>query len=408
MNVKIIAYILLCSAILISCRPEQKVMRYTSWQSSPTEEKIIRECLEDFRGVHQDVDFQFQPIPGNYPEKLQLMLGTGNAPDLFWLKADTGPAYMSFDILQELNEYVEQDPNFDLDDFFPVFRDAFKKDGNYYGFAKDFNAYVLFYNKEMFAEAGLDTLPANWEEFRDYAQKLTKDTDGDGKIDQYGFVIEPSIDIMMPFVFQNSGYLISDDNQIGVGNPEFVEAVDYVISLYKENLATTPADQGAGWMGDVFSRGQCAMTISGAWLIPYLAVNAPNLDYGIAELPAGKEKSTVAFSVAMVIPEQSKFKEDAWTLMSYLVGKEGMKTWTNSGIALPTRKSIAEENGFYTDPKFQVFMNSVDYAKLYKVNMKERWFDESQAAMQGILYKDKDIKTTLEQLSLNLEKFKLN
>ena len=93
---------------------------------------------------------------------------------------------------------------------------------------------------------------------------------------------------------------------------------------------------------------------------------------------------------------------------AYLNGKEGMKTWTESGIALPTRKSVAEENGFYEDPVYSVFMNSVEYAKLYKINMQERWFDESQAAMQGIFYKKNDIGETLKGLAKNLEKYKLD
>ncbi len=394
--------------LLFGCGEKQTVARYTSWQSSQTEEKIIRQTLRDFEKKYPNISYQFQPIPGNYTEKLQLMLGTGKAPDLFWLKGDTSPAYMSFDVLEPLDPFLEQDPNFEIDDFFPVFRDAFKYRGKNYGVAKDFNAYVLFYNKRMFAEAGLDTVPTTWKELYTFSEKLTKDTNGDGKIDQYGFVIEPSIDIVMPFAYQNGGEIITEDGEIKIGDPAFVEATEFMMSLYRDGIATNPADVGAGWMGDVFSRRQCAMAISGAWLIPYLKDNAPDLEYGIVELPRGKRKATLAFSVAMVIPKQSGHKEDAWQMLSYLSGKEGMKTWTESGIALPTRKSVAEENGFYQDSLYSVFMKSVDYAKLYKVNMQERWFDDSQAAMQGIFYKKKDIAKTLQELAVTLEKYKLD
>lgn len=400
--------LLFVAIFVIGCSEKESVTRYTSWQSSQTEEKIIRSTLSDFDKVHPEVAYQFQPIPGNYPEKIQLMLGTGKAPDLFWLKGDTSPAYMSFDVLEPLDPFLNKDTAFDQDDFFPVFRDAFKHKGKNYGVAKDFNAYVLFYNKKMFAEAGLDTVPTTWQELYDFSKKLTKDKDGDGKTDQFGFVIEPSIDIVMPFAYQNGAEIIDEDGNVKIGDKEFIEAVEFFMSLYRDGIATNPADMGAGWMGDVFSRKQCAMTISGAWLIPYLRDNAPNLDYGVIELPRGKKKSTLAFSVAMVIPKQSEHKEDAWTLLSYLNGKEGMKTWTESGIALPTRKSVAEENGFYDDPVYSVFMNSVKYAKLYKINMQERWFDESQAAMQGIFYKKNDIGETLKGLAKNLEKYKLD
>ena len=401
-----IFYLLLILSVLSSCSQKESVMRYTTWQSSPTEEKIIREILKDFDEVRPDIEYDFQPIPGNYPEKIQLMLGTGNAPDIFWLKADTGPAYLNFEILEELDQFTEQDTSFNYDDFFPVFKNAFQHKGKNFGIAKDFNAYVLFYNKSIFREAGIDTIPTTWESLYEISSKLTRDKNGDGKTDQYGFVVEPSIDMMLPFIFQNNGELISDNNEIKVGNPEFIEAIEFVMSMYRNGIATCPADQGAGWMGDVFSREQCAMTISGAWLIPYLTDNAPELDYGVIELPAGKKKSTVAFTVAMVMPSQSQHKNEAWSLISYLTGKEGMQSWTESGIALPTRKTVAQENGFYDDPVFSVFMNSVEHAQLYKVNMKERWFDESQATMQGIFYKNNDIETSLKRLAKNLEKYK--
>ena len=226
--------------------------------------------------------------------------------------------------------------------------------------------------------------------------------------DQFGFVIEPSIDQTLPFAYQNGGEIISADGEIKIGEPEFIEATEFMISMYRNGIATNPADVGAGWLGDVFARENCAMVISGAWLIPYIKDNNPDLEYAVAELPAGKKKATLAFSVAMVIPKQSKYKEDAWQLLSYLNGKEGMKTWTAGGIALPTRKSIAEENGFYQDSIYSVFMKSVEYAKLYKINLQERWYDESQAAMQGIFYKKKDVGETFRELAKTLEKYKLN
>ena len=408
MNLQQRSLLILLVLLSFSCTNEEKVMRFSSWQSSPTEERIIRTSLESFEAEHPEVQYAFQPIPGNYTEKMQLMLGTGKAPDLFWLKGDTSPAYLSFDVLQPLDQFLAKDPSFDIDDFFPVFKDAFKYKGKYYGFGKDFNAYVLFYNTQMFAEAGLHSPPKNWEELERFAKELTKDTDGDGKIDQYGMAVEPTIDMLFPFAYQNDAELISDDGEIKVGQTAFVEALTFYHGLYENDMATIPADQGAGWNGDVFGRRQCAMVVSGAWLIPYLRESFPNVKYKIAELPKGKKKATVAFCNAYVIPKQSKRQEDAWKLFSYMAGKKGMKEWTASGIALPTRKSVAEENGFYQDSVFSTFMNSVEYAKLYKINLKERWFDESEAMMQSVFYKGRDPKEALEALAKRLEKYKLD
>lgn len=383
-------------------------MRFSSWQSSPTEERIVSASLDSFKLKNPDAVFEYQPIPGNYPEKIQLMLGTGKAPDLFWLKGDTAPAYLSFEVLQPLDSLLATTPDFNLDDFFPVFRDAFKYNGSYYGFAKDFNAYVLFYNKDMLTEAGLTRPPKNWEELRAYSKKLTKDTNGDGKIDQYGFIVEPSIDMVLPFAFQNNAEIISEaDNSIQIGSDAFIEAVQFFTNMYTDKIATIPTDQGAGWNGDVFGRGQVAMCISGAWMLPYLKESYPELNYNVAELPEGKTKATVAFTVANVIPKGTKHLSDAWNLMSFMSGEEGMRIWTSSGIALPSRKSVAEKNGFYKDSIFSVFLKSTEYAKLYKINLKERWYDDTQAAMQAIFYKNEEVDKTMKKLAKRLERYTL-
>jgi len=400
-------YFFVLVILCFSCSNEEKNMRFSSWQSSQTEEKIVRKTLKSFKSTYPEVAFDYQPIPGNYTEKIQLMLGTGKAPDLFWLKGSTSPAYMSFEVLYPLDSLVNATPEFDVDDFFPLFKDAFKYNDTYYGFGKDFNAYVLFYNTKMFEEAGLTNPPINWEELVSYSKKLTKDTNGDGKTDQFGFVVEPTIDMLMPFAYQNGGELISDDNEIKIGEPAFIEAFNFYVNLYRNGIATMPSDQGAGWNGDVFGRKQTAMVISGAWLIPYLKESFPDVKYKVAELPMGKYKATLAFSTAYVIPKKTNHIDDTWKMFSYLAGKKGMKEWTSSGIALPTRKSVALENGFYQDSIFSVFMKSVVYAKLYKIDLKERWFDESEAAMQAVFYKGKEPEEVLKKLAKKLEKYKL-
>jgi multiple sugar transport system substrate-binding protein len=390
-----------------ACKNKPSEMRFSSWQSSPTEEKVMRGILENFEAKYPDVNYKYEPIPGNYPEKIQLMLGTNTSPDLFWLKGYTSPSYLSFDVLAPLDDYIEQDTAFDADDFYPVFRDAFKKDGKNYGIAKDFNVYVLFYNKKMFAEAGIEAPPTNWQELEDFSRKLTVDKNGDGKPDQYGLIVEPSHEMLMPFVYQNGGEFHDKDGNLQITEPAFVEALEFYLDLYKKDIATIPSDMGAGWNGDVIGREQAAMCISGAWCIPYFEANFPELDYGVAILPKGKQAATLAFSVAMVMPKKSDYPEEAWQLMSYLTGKEGMRDWTKSGIALPTRKSVAKEIEFDKHPIYSVFMESVPYARLYQIQYMERWSDEMGAAMQALFYRDVTVEETLNKVEQKIAKYKL-
>lgn len=394
--------------VLVSCSTDNRQTRFSSWQSSPTEERLIRGMMAGFKAKNPAVAFNYEPIPGNYSEKIQLMLGTHQPPDLFWLKDYTSPAFLRFNTLAPLDAYIRQDTSFQVNDFFPLFRDAYKYKGQYYGFPKDFNVYVLFYNKAMFAAAGISRPPTNWQELESVARKLTKDTNGDGKIDQFGLVVEPVVEMLMPFVYQNGGELHDKAGNPQITEPAFLGALDFYANLYRKKIATIPTDVGAGWNGDAFGRKNAAMVISGGWLIPYLKDGYPKISYGVAPLPLGKTKATLAFTTAYVIPKEAKYPANAWKMLSYFAGKEGMKQWTKTGLAFPTRQSVASANGFYTHPTYRVFMESVPFARPLFVNYSERWYDESNAALQSVFYGGADPHEAMQTLAPKLAKLKLN
>jgi multiple sugar transport system substrate-binding protein len=382
-------------------------MRLSTWVSSPSETALFEETIDDFRQAHPSVDFKFEPIPGNYGEKLQLMLGTHTAPDVFFLKGYLAKSYMSFNVLEPMDDYMANTPNFDKEDFLPFSLEAFQWEGKQYGLPKDFNPYVLFYNKKLFKEAGLDTVPSNWEELEAFSRKLTKDTDGDGEIDQHGIIIEPVMEMVMPFVFQNGGAFQDEDGKLAIAEPEFIEALEYYHGLYKKGIATIPTDVGVGWNGDAFGREKVAMAISGGWLMPFMKDNYPDVDYGIAYLPKGKERATVAFTTSYSIAKDSKYKEDSWELVNYMVGQEGMGKWTSKGLAMPTRRSVAEKNGFYDHPIYSVYMKSAEFAKPFQVEYSERGFEEVVVALQAIFYKNESPEEAMKKISKRIEKYRL-
>ena len=394
--------------LLPSCSsPGSDTLRLSSWVSSPSETELFRITLDDFRTKHPELEFKYEPIPGNYSEKIQLMLGTQTAPDLFYLKGMVAPSYMSFKVLNPLDDLIEQTPEFDKEDFFPFALEAFNYDGIQYGLPKDFNPYVLFYNKQMFREAGLDSFPTTWEELEQMSSILTRDKDGDGKNDQYGFIVEPSVEMVMPFVYQNGGYFQNPDGTLGITDDPFIEALEYYYGLYKKGVATMAQDEGVAWNGDAFGRGICAMAVSGGWLIPFLKDNFPELEYGIVPLPAGKQKATVAFTTAYAMPKSTSFESEAWQLMNYLVGKEGMAKWTSTGIAMPTRRSVANVNGLYDHPILGVLMESAEYAKPFQVQYSERGFEEVVVAFQAIFYSDKEPRAAMEDIESQIRKYRL-
>jgi multiple sugar transport system substrate-binding protein len=71
----------------------------------------------------------------------------------------------------------------------------------------------------------------------------------------------------------------------------------------------------------------------------------PDVAYTISPLVRGEEDGNLAFTVSYSIGADSKNKEAAWVLLSYLTGPEGMATWTSLGLALPSREDVEPAEG---------------------------------------------------------------
>ncbi|MEI6047433.1 MAG: ABC transporter substrate-binding protein [Bacteroidota bacterium] len=403
-------YILLASfiALLAACiRDKENTLRFSSWQSNPSEKRLTDSLLNCFAKKYPSYKVKFELIPGNYSEKIQLMLGTHSAPQVFYVKDFVARSYLRYDVLQPLNEFIDRDTSFDLADFYPQFLDAFTKNGKIYGLPKDFGPFVLFYNEDMFKAAGLTGPPKDWEELEEFSKRLTKDNDNDGKIDQYGFVAEPSIDKLMPFVFQNMGSFQDKDGNLTINTPEFKGALEYYYGLYKKNIATIPSEVSMNNTEEVFGRKRAAMVVSGGWFLPQLKDQFKDVHFKLAFLPKGKQMATIAFTVSYSSAKENPLKEETWKLMSYLTGKEGMKVWTSTGIAMPTRKSVATGLGYIDHPLYKYFMGSVEFAKVFQVDYNERWYTITQSALQAVFYEKADIQKKLQQMENDIRPLRI-
>jgi multiple sugar transport system substrate-binding protein len=323
------------------------------WSSSPAEKKIVDDQIAKFKEKYPNIDVQIETIVGDYMQKLQTELASNTAPDIFYLDSMPAPQLMSSGVLEPLDDYIKK-YNVDVNDFEPALLSAFQWDGKTYGLPKDFNTLALFYNKDMFKAAGINEPPKTWEELRDVAKKLTKDG-------VKGLVLSADLARFDAFINQNGGS-VYQDGKVTLNLPENAQALDFYVSLItKDKVADTPQNMGEGWNGDAFAAKKAAMAIEGGWMIPFLKEKAPDLNYGIAELPAGKQKSTMAFTVAYVMNKNSKHKDEAFKLIEFLTGKEGQQFVVDSGLALPSRKSMQE--GFKEKyPERAAFVDGASYA----------------------------------------------
>jgi len=318
------------------------------WGSSPEEQALLQQVLDEFQAKNPDVKVKYEVIADQYMDVIKTRLIGNEAPDVFYLDAFEAPGLIEKDVLEPLDGYVT--PEFDLNDFEAPTVNAFKSaDGKIYGLPKDTSTLALFYNKKMFADAGITAPPATWDELVAVSEKLTKKK-GD-KVEVYGLGQAPELARQMFMIEAFGGKLADEQGLATFASPESEKGLALVIDQHtKAKTAGQPSDVGAGWGGEMFGQQKAAMVLEGNWAIPYIQSNFKDVDFGTAEVPTvNGKKGTMAFTVAYVMNKNSKKKEASWKLLSYLTGKEGMKTWTSKGFALPTRKSVAAELGYDKD-----------------------------------------------------------
>ncbi|MBD6620268.1 ABC transporter substrate-binding protein [Komarekiella sp. 'clone 1'] len=336
-------------------------IKLSGWEGSRVEQKLLRQVLQDFEAQHPTIKVKYEVISDQYMDVIKTRLVGEAAPDVFYLDALEAPFLMSQNILEPLNAYIT--PEFDLADFENTLLDSFKYQNEIYGLPKDYSTLALFYNKKAFAAVGLSNPPTTWDEFRKYSQQLT------GKLNRYGFGETPELARQAYKVKAFGGQVVDQNGYASFANEVALQGLQLVVDQYqKDRSSAQKSDVGTSSGSEMFGQGKVAMVIEGNWAIPYLTETFPQIEFATAEIPTiNNKKGTMVFTVAYVMNKQAQHKAEAWELISYLTGKEGMQKWTGTGFALPTRKSVAEKLGYDQDPLRSPLVAGVNYATPWQV-----------------------------------------
>ena len=159
----------------------------------PAELDVWKAIVADFEAANPNIKVNVEVSDwDSYWTKLKTLLAANTPPDVFAMDAPLYLDYQSRGVLLNLQPYIDSNPGM-LDGLFPNTLTAYQTPDGYFGLPRDFQTIVVFYNKDMFDKAGVAYPKSNWtyDDLRATAKALTKDTNGDGKIDQFGYVIDP-------------------------------------------------------------------------------------------------------------------------------------------------------------------------------------------------------------------------
>jgi len=313
-------------------------VKLSGWQSSDAEKKALQDTIAAFEAQNSKITVDYSVIAGDYPTVMATNFASRNVPDLFYVDAAFGQTWANQGFLLPLDDYISAS-GFDTSTFFPGYIQPFKgSDGKIYGLPKDGNTIGMAYNT-----TDVTTAPTTMDELQTTAQGL-KGKDGL----KAPMCLNASLDRGLAFIIADGGAIVSADGTQNMTNtPETTTAVQDYLNLFKNGLGMTASDMGDGWCGDSLGKKHAAIAFEGGWLDPAMSSTFPDVKYTWGTFPQGTsgKPSTISFTAAYSIGADSQNKDQAWVLLEYLAGIDGMTKWTSGGVALPSRSDVPTPQG---------------------------------------------------------------
>jgi multiple sugar transport system substrate-binding protein len=335
-------------------------IRIATWDSG-TALEILEQIADDFTAIHPHIHVTIDSIPDGLGAALLTQIAAGDAPDIFQLGDGDITMFQALGGIQSLSPFIDGANGLNLADFAGPAIDGSMVDGQVYAMIKDFSTLAIYYNIDMFEEAGLDTPTDDWtwDDFREMAAALTI-RDGD-TVTQWG-ALPPRWGQrdMTPFIRSFGGNLINPAGTTALGyfdGDGTVAALQFLSDMMFVDGSVPTSIEMDAFGGDMFLSEAVAMQTHGTW--PSGDLTDAGVNFGTVMLPTGPagQIGTIFFA-GYTMWANTPHPEEAWLFLSYLA-TEGQRLMV--GHALTAYTPVADAEGFTdADHPFAAFIRMID------------------------------------------------
>ena len=347
-------------------RAGRPVVVYAHPPCPPELMALYRPIFDAFRRTHPHIDFRVLHITGNYEDKIKVMFAGRVAPDVIFMYPTALAAWVELGALRPLDEYLVGRANVSRADYFPVMLATFTYRGRLYGLPKDASVVIMEYNVDMFRRCGVAPSRPDWtwDDLLRAAQALTRDTDGDGRIDQWGM---NAYDWWM-FVWQNGGRILDESGmRCALDEPAAVEALEFWAAL-RSRYGVTPTPEASADLGStrLFELGRVAMHFE---MYPVVSIfrKTCGFEWDLAPMPRGpRGRASCAVGSALAVTSQSRNPEAAFEFVRWMTSPAGMSGLVS--VESPSCVELARSPLFLDSPGLpkskRVAIEAMDYARV--------------------------------------------
>ena len=328
--------------------------------------KAIDALIETFEAANPGITVKHTNFPyADYRKKVAIAVSAGDGPDVVQLYYGWLNDYRDSGLLQPLSK--EAFPHASIEsEFFPMVS-TMKVDGDYWGLPTAVRALALFYNKDLFAAAGLSGAPETLDEMVEYAKKLTKKDSG-GNYEVVGYATDGGAGQEHHFMrevltrlFGGAPYS-EDGTKVTYNDAAGAKALKYLTDFQMTHKTGASGFMNRGQ--DAFKAGKAGMVLDGSFRINTFK-KVEELNFGIAELP-GHEGNRYNFASYWINGISSKAEGEklaaANKFLQHITNDAAMQLWLDTVGELPAKPAIALTDENQAHPYFGPFIRGLGYA----------------------------------------------
>ncbi|KAA0965493.1 sugar ABC transporter substrate-binding protein [Sporosarcina sp. ANT_H38] len=370
-------------------KKENVELTFSIWGNDQHAE-MYEELLKGFYDENPNIKVKIDLIPfPDYQQKMSVLAAGNELPDVGWVSEAMVSQFTKNDILSDISEFSKDD-NFDMNDFIPSTLELWKHDGKLLGLPFSTPPMILYYNKTMFKEAGLETPTElamkdewTWEQFEEVSKALSS---GEGTNRTYGarlFREWTNFATLPSHTISYGGAIFSDDmKEFTWDSSEGVKTFEMLNRMMFEDKSHVPPGENIEYEG-----GKVGM-YSAMYSYMTNAREITDFEWDIAPLPKGPEGRVPLLGQAGIVAfEGGKHPEEAKELLKFLASKVGIQA--QSVFFVPARKSVLESDEFINIPN-NPSRESIQLAMIDQMNhgytypLHEDWTKIESEIIKGI------------------------
>jgi multiple sugar transport system substrate-binding protein len=343
---RICSLVMVSILILVICASISMAKTLNVWTGYPELEPFYEWAGKEFAKTHPGVDVRVLSTSlREYEQKLVTSIPAGVGPDIFDISMMVGSRFIDAKLIPpnsaEIDAYLKSGAWHD----FSV--DYVTRDGKTYGVPLlNGSRAALYYNKDMFEEAGLDPNqpPETFAELMEYAKKLTKYDEkgaivrsglslritggGSGLTEKFGFVLyNAGGDVIVPTA--DGKWKNGLDSEAGCRALQF-----YIDAIHKYRVDAPEVRHDA----EAFVTEHTAMFLRESWVIEEIKSKNPSLNYGTAAMPGWVRRATLTQPWPIFLSAAGAKSKEAQEFLVFLTGRDAIMEFTHALAILPGQR----------------------------------------------------------------------